>query len=871
MEQITFNGEHLWIGNLGHFLVVLSFVSSIVGAFFYWRSANGKDTDHNRKAGDISFIVQVLAVAGIIITLFAIIYNHYFEYFYAWQHSSLSLPTHYMISCFWEGQEGSFLLWMFWQSILGLILIFNKSAWKAPVMSVLLLSQAVLSSMLLGIEITDSYKFGSSPFALLRDIKPEILALPVMAMRGIAKADYLQLITDGTGLNPLLQNYWMVIHPPTLFFGFASTITPFAFAIAGLWKRQYTEWIRPALPWTLLAVLVLGAGIIMGGVWAYESLSFGGYWAWDPVENASLVPWLILIAGLHVMLLNRASGQSIILTYLLILGSFLLVLYATFLTRSGVLGDTSVHSFTDLGLSRQLLVYLFLFCLLPVFASYNSDRSRWIFPVLFVLLLLVNILAGEFLFVPNVLYLIAALVIMIRNFRLNLPLSKKEESVYSREFWMFIGALVLILSAVQVISTTSIPVMNKVFGQLSGFWNWLYHATGMGMFQTLSEGKLAPPNDPLMHYNKWQLPIAIIMALLTAFAQFTRYRDQKGKKGFWMETGISAGLSVVLTVITVWIGGYTQLLFILLLFAAYFTMAGNVLFVVSGLKGRFALAGGSIAHIGFGLMLVGVLVSGVGKNVISINTLYNYGTNFSDKETRENILLYKNEPVQMAEYMVTYKGDSVEGPNNYYIVDYEHTATGERFTLFPNAQMSREMGLVANPDTRHYLSRDIFTHVSSVPNKLEPQEEWISEEMHEMEVGDTIVVNRHLVILREVRKLDGTEIAHDLEGHMLQVAELDVIGMDSVVRVRPLFGVKDGLNSYNVFSYAERARIRFNYFPEEVEGVTVHRIETAIKPKDYIIMKAIVFPYINVLWSGMLIMLAGFGVALRQRLVSGRK
>lgn len=118
---------------------------------------------------------------------------------------------------------------------------------------------------------------------------------------------------------------------------------------------------KPALPWTLVSVMILGTGIIMGGFWAYESLSFGGYWAWDPVENASLVPWLLLIVTLHLMLIYKSTGTSIILTYILSIASFLLVLYATFLTRSGILGDTSVHSFTDLGLSGQLMIFMFVF------------------------------------------------------------------------------------------------------------------------------------------------------------------------------------------------------------------------------------------------------------------------------------------------------------------------------------------------------------------------------------------------------------------------------------------------------------------------------------------------------------------------------
>jgi cytochrome c-type biogenesis protein CcmF len=124
---------------------------------------------------------------------------------------------------------------------------------------------------------------------------------------------------DGKGLNHLLQNHLMTIHPPTLFLGFASTLIPFAFAIAGLWKRDLKGWMKPAIPWAFFGVMILGTGILMGGAWAYEALGFGGFWAWDPVENASLVPWLTLVGGAHLLLINRRKPISAFTTLLLIL------------------------------------------------------------------------------------------------------------------------------------------------------------------------------------------------------------------------------------------------------------------------------------------------------------------------------------------------------------------------------------------------------------------------------------------------------------------------------------------------------------------------------------------------------------------------
>src|SRR5690606_38158729 len=153
----------------------------------------------------------------------------------------------------------------------------------------------------------------------------EVMDAPIFA-----RADYLSFVTDGNGLNPLLQNYWMVIHPPTLFLGFASTLVPFAYAIASLWKKDYSGWVNPVLPWTLFSAAMLGTGILMGGAWAYEALSFGGFWAWDPVENASLVPWITLIAGLHTLVIFKSTGHALRATFIFFIATFVLILYSTF-------------------------------------------------------------------------------------------------------------------------------------------------------------------------------------------------------------------------------------------------------------------------------------------------------------------------------------------------------------------------------------------------------------------------------------------------------------------------------------------------------------------------------------------------------------
>ena len=183
------------------------------------------------------------------------------------------------------------------------------------------------------------------------------------------------LLLNGKGLNPQLLNFWMQIHPPILFIGFSMATVPFAFAMAAMMKNDYTQWVKQALPWVLAGAGILGLGIMMGGYWAYEMLGWGGYWAWDPVENSSLIPWLVGVASIHTLLVQRKTqakggiGKYAKTNLILSIMTYILVLYSTFLTRSGVLGDASVHSFVDPG----MLVYLFLVIFIGTFIVWDLE------------------------------------------------------------------------------------------------------------------------------------------------------------------------------------------------------------------------------------------------------------------------------------------------------------------------------------------------------------------------------------------------------------------------------------------------------------------------------------------------------------------
>ena len=251
MEYI---GEHLLPGRIGHFFAILSFASSFVAMIAYFRATNAKDPGEEaswRRMGRIAFRIDALSVFIVFSTIFYIIYSRYFEYNIAWEHSSRALSPRYMLPCIWEAQEGSFLLWTIWNCVLGLILMRKAGKWETPVMTVISFAQFCVATMIIGLYFFGQ-RVGFNPFLLVRQL-PQMSSAPIFS-----RADYLSFpqMQDGQGLNALLQNYWMVIHPPILFLGFSSTVVPFAFAIAGLWKRQFGDWTRVALPWTLFSACI---------------------------------------------------------------------------------------------------------------------------------------------------------------------------------------------------------------------------------------------------------------------------------------------------------------------------------------------------------------------------------------------------------------------------------------------------------------------------------------------------------------------------------------------------------------------------------------------------------------------------------------
>ncbi|MDN5201655.1 cytochrome c biogenesis protein CcsA [Fulvivirgaceae bacterium BMA10] len=830
---------HSFIGNLGHLFVIVALITSLVATIAYFKASNTTGTEEEgwKQYARIFFYIHAVAVVGVVYSLFHIIYNNYYEYHYAWSVSSKTLPLHYMISSFWQNQEGSFLLWIFWEAVLGIIIINTNKYWEAPVMTVFSLVQAFLASMIVGVVIPGiNLKIGSDPFILLRDAFPNDEFLKI-------NPDFIP--PDGRGMNPLLQNYWMVIHPPTLFLGFATTLVPFAYCIAGLWKKRFKEWIRPALPWALFSAMVLGVGILMGGYWAYETLTFGGYWNWDPVENAVYVPWLVLVASYHTMITYKNSNTALKTSIILVIATFILILYSTFLTRSGILGNSSVHSFVDLGLSGQLLLYLMAFMAISVFLSARVWRQ--------------------------------------------IPSSQKEIATYSREFWIFMGATTLCLMGFQVIVPTSFPVYNSIIEWFGGTSN------------------IALPSDQVSFYTQWQLWFAAILAILSGTGQFFWWKKMD-KKDLINAITYPILLTLIVAGIILVVAGISDIGYIVLLTTSIYAVISNGKILLRLFKSNIKLSGGAVTHIGMALMLIGILFSSGYSKVVSLNTSgIRIFKDAEDEFNLENVLLFINEPRAMDKYNLNYKGRRVEvkglskyvnyhdlGPaedetkaiakkdiiidgrkyadkgdtldiyheNIYFEIDFTSNS-GQKFTLYPRVQLNPTMGNVGSPDIKRSIQSDLYTHLSYAPY-LSPDEEveWSEPEDHEVKLGEQFFINDYVTIVEKVERVNATDLGLN-DSDIAIKAIIKVFGEAGEYIVEPLYLIRDRMVARIPEAVEDLGiKITFLNIHPETNSFT---IQTSTTQKDYVVLKALEKPMINVLWIGTLILVFGFFIAIYRR------
>lgn len=488
----------------GKLLVILSFVMTVISGWFYFISSSKKQS---KDKIDIARTTYYLMTGFISLASFYLLYliiTHNFQVSYIYRYSSSDLPFGLLLSTFWAGQEGSFLFWALLIAWLGVFFVRTAKQYESWGMFFANIIQAFFLLILIK----------ASPFELMQHTPSE-----------------------GGGLNPLLQNFWMVIHPPILFIGYAAATYLISLSLAALMSKDNGDWLKQAMPWSLFVSITLGAGIIIGGFWSYETLGWGGYWGWDPVENSSLIPWLIVLALFHGLLIERKTGSLSKTNHFLSILTFLLIIYATFLTRSGVLEDFSVHSFQNLGINGYLIVFM-----------------------------LVS-LAGS-------------IAIFLSRFR-NLPGKTMDFSNLNKENILLGGLWLFAASGTLTFFGTSSPIITGLFGTAS--------------------------QVDISYYNKVNFPVGLGMALLLGLAPMFNWTDKNNKAAF-KKLLIPVILSVagVLFAIYRQLGDMADLLF---LFLALFTFWSNLVVFFTKVKNNWQTSGAAFAHVGLGIMFVGIIIS----------------------------------------------------------------------------------------------------------------------------------------------------------------------------------------------------------------------------------------------------------------------
>jgi len=319
--------------NLGALAILLAFCFAIYALL---GSVIGKLTQRPfliQSAQRAVYTVWVLVTVGAGVLVYSIIQGDY-RLAYVWETSNKTMPIQYKFAAWWGGQAGSLLFWSWLLATYSAVVTYqNRKKFREMMPYVI----AVLMSTQVFFLILNA--FVVSPFRLL------------MAGKGVVD------LGDGQGLNPLLQYWTMVIHPPMLYLGYVGFAVPFAFAMGSLITKQPgEEWIKTTRRWTLVTWLFQSCGIVLGSAWAYAVLGWGGYWAWDPVENASLLPWITGTAFLHSVMMQEKKGMMKVWNMVLVSSTFFLCIFGTFLTRSGIV--QSVHAFAESPIGQYFVVFL---------------------------------------------------------------------------------------------------------------------------------------------------------------------------------------------------------------------------------------------------------------------------------------------------------------------------------------------------------------------------------------------------------------------------------------------------------------------------------------------------------------------------------
>ena len=828
------------IGIAGHLSLILAFVAILGAAVAFFRAASASPSlsDASRalrmRTGMWAWTAATVAVWFAAGLLWYTLLAHRFDYAYAYQYTARALPVHYLVSALWAGQEGSFLLWILYNALLGHAIVrWSPASWRAPVLAIIAICQAFLLSMIVGLKFGPVH-LGSSPFLTLAEKFPDA---PMLQVAGFVPA-------DGNGLNDLLQNVWMAIHPPTLFIGFATLLAPFAFALAALWQRRYTEWVRPAMPWLLMGLTILGIGITLGGYWAYVTLSFGGYWAWDPVENSSLVPWIVGIAALHAMLVQKKRAAAQRSALLLTVLTFILVVYSTFLTRSGILGDISVHSFVDLGLSGQLLVWI----LVMTGGGLGMLAWRW----------------------------------------RDLPVPEREAPYLSREFLTYSGAMMLCALSAVIIVGTSAPILGRIFRDepsavpISFYNDWtLPLATGvmflvsLGMVFWWNRMTVEQVNRALVRPLGLALAATLAVVLLTPFAERTAgaapavTADLAATKAALFQGG---GLDAF------WGEHGTGLMMLMLVFTSFFALFGNSAVLWRIGRGNWKMVGGALSHVGLALTVLGIVASSGFSTPLAVAS--GMSMPVVGGTSRDNFVLTRGETREIGPYRVEYAGreKTPEGFDRYVL----NLQDGDRrFTLKPVVYQNPRGQWIQHPDVRAFAEQDVYAAVTPAAMFELPDTARKGGQVELAPGGSVVIGGDAYRVAFEGYETDIPDEA--MRGLRRDSVEIAIAARVLVTNLKT--GESQPLRPVYVVMKSGRQTYVQNRVPEWDMGVAFSAMNVddgkatltidgvAVSPEDWIVVQAYEKPLIGLLWFGFGMLSVGFLIAFVRRIreVTGRR
>ncbi len=821
----------------GDLLIYLGFAFNILAGLFFLLVAQGKTSYEALALKSYHLFTAVITIATCYLSY--LFFSETYVVSYVYNYSDRALPFFYKLSALWGGQEGTYLMWLMMNAFFGYIIIKKGGIYRNVGMVVYSIVNLFFLFLLVKL----------SPFALLNGYPP-----------------------DGAGLNPLLQNPWMVIHPPIIFIGYSLSAVPFSYAMSALILNDFSHWIKKAFPWAAITALMLAGGNILGGYWAYITLGWGGFWAWDPVENSSFIPWFISLAFIHGMIIEKRTGALRKSNILMSSFVFVLVIYGTFLTRSGVLADFSVHSFVDLGINQYLVLFLVLYILMTLMFFVRNKINYIIAASLFAAFTLTTFVTGgnQFVGVLITLYVFANLIIFIpqQQHISNTPISY---NIFHKDFITFGGMALLFTFSIIVLAWTSLPILTNIFTD-------------------------TPRAADLSTYNTFAAPFAVIYALLLTFAPFTAYQNRKIEnwqsklgivsavslaisfglfyfvlgatlmfagifsivlislsmymmnKEFMKELLIPFGAGVITVVFSMYVGveNYLYLLF----FALAVMMSVSNLLSLTRNMSSWKTIGAQISHLGFGLMIIGILSS-------------------SAFSTNEKLVLPRGESDSAYGILVKYLGmeNDIDFPQNKLIL--EITDNGSVYRADPQLYFSQKLqGVMKKPFVDKHLLYDLYLAPEQIQNSNNSSNALILKKNTPTEIDGYSFMFKNYDMAQD--EVEGNH-EHEHSG-MTVTAHIEITKDGNTFHLTPAISmVSHGANSETIdkpASFGEN-----NQFVASIDQILADQDAVSLRipgltskgPQDRLILDIAKKPIINLVWFGTTLILIGALVVFYRR------